>query len=136
MKIVRQIMFVSAVCCLFVTSGCVSQKDNMIKQGYPLPYADGFDDGCHSGKKAGGSMFDQFKKDVRRFEADSQYAQGWSDGFRECETEEEAMERQIRMGMEQQILMEEKKRNDWEGQRHLERELLKGIDTSGLEKLK
>ena len=30
---------------------------------------------------------------------------------------------------------EEKKHNDWEEQRHLEREVMKGIDTSGLEKL-
>jgi hypothetical protein len=108
----------------------------MVKQGYPLAYADGFDDGCHSGKKAGGSMFDQFKKDVTRFQQDSQYAQGWSDGFRQCETEQEAMQRQIRMGMEQQRLMEEKKHNDWEEQRHLEKEVMKGVDTRGLEKLK
>ena len=108
----------------------------MIKQGYPLAYADGFDDGCHSGKKAGGSMFDQFKKDVRRFENDSQYAQGWSDGFRQCETEEESSQRQIRMSMEQQHLIDEKEHYDWEEQRHLETELFKGIDTSGLENLK
>jgi hypothetical protein len=108
----------------------------MVQQGYPLSYADGFDDGCHSGKKAGGSMFDQFKKDVRRFQTDKQYAQGWSDGFRQCETEQEAQDRQIRMGMEQQRLLEEKKHNKWEKQRHLEREVMKGIDTRGLENLK
>jgi hypothetical protein len=121
---------------LFILGGCVSQRDTMVQQGYPLSYADGFDDGCHSGKKAGGSMFDQFKKDVRRFQSDKQYAQGWSDGFRQCETEQEALERQIRMGMEQQRLLEEKKHNDWEEQRHLEREVMKGIDTRGLENLK
>ncbi len=107
----------------------------MIKQGYPLSYADGFDDGCHSGNKAGGSMFDQFKKDIRRFEGDAQYAQGWSDGFRQCETEQEALQRQIRMGMEQQRLMEERKHNKWEEQRHLEREVMKRIDTRGLDNL-
>ncbi len=121
---------------MFMISGCVSQKESMIKQGYPLAYADGFDDGCHSGKKAGGSMFDQFKKDVNRFQKDSQYSQGWSDGFRQCETEQEALQRQIRMAMEQQRLTEEKKHNDWEEKRHLETEMLKGIDTHGLEKLK
>jgi hypothetical protein len=121
---------------LFILGGCVSQRDTMVQQGYPLSYADGFDDGCHSGKKAGGSMFDQFKKDVRRFQTDKQYAQGWSDGFRQCETEQEALERQIRMGMEQQRLLEEKKHNKWEEQRHLEREVMKGIDTHGLENLK
>jgi len=136
MKALHSALFLSFLCSLLMISGCISQKESMIQQGYPLPYADGFDDGCHSGKKAGGNMFDQFKKDVRRFQQENQYAQGWSDGFRQCETEEESMQRQIRMSMEQQQLMEEKKRNDLEEKRYLETEMLKGIDTSGLEKLK
>ncbi len=136
MKLIRLLLITFAVCCLGAISGCTSQKERMIQQGYPLPYADGFDDGCHSGNKAGGSLFDQFKKDVNRFGADSKYSQGWSDGFRQCETEQEALQRQIRMGVEQQRLLEEKNRNDWEEQRHLEREVMKGINTRGLENLK
>ena len=112
MKITRLLLIASAVCGLIAISGCVSQKESMIKQGYPLAYADGFDDGCHSGNKAGGSMFDQFKKDVRRFESDSQYSQGWSDGFRQCETEQERLQRHIRIGIEQKIPMEQKKHDD------------------------
>lgn len=81
-------------------------------------------------------MFDQFKKDVRRFEGDSQYGQGWSDGFRQCETEQEALQRQIRMSIEQQRLTEERKHNKWEEERHLEREVLKGTDTNLLNNLK
>lgn len=38
--------------------------------------------------------------------------------------------------MEQQRLIEEKKHNDWEERRHLESEVMKGVDTRGLEKLK
>ena len=136
MKKNHTLLLILSCCIGLLLAGCVSQRDTMIQQGYPLSYADGFDDGCHSGKKAGGSMFDQFKKDVRRFQADKQYAQGWADGFRQCETEQEALERQIRMGMEQQRLLEEKKHNDWEEKRHLEREVFKGIDTRGLENLK
>jgi len=56
-------------------SGCATQGETMKSQGYPAPYAEGFEDGCHSGNKAGGSYFDQFKKDVRRFNSDSDYAQ-------------------------------------------------------------
>ncbi len=107
----------------------------MIRQGYPPSYADGFEDGCHSGKKAGGNMFDQFKKDVRRFQKDLQYAQGWSDGFRQCEAQQEAMERQMRTNIEQQRLMEEKRHNKKEEKRKKEQDILKGIDTSGLEGL-
>jgi len=117
-------------------AGCMSQKESMIKEGYPASYADGFDDGCHSGKKAGGNMFEQFKKDVPRFESDSQYGQGWSDGFRQCETEEESLQRQIRMSMERQQYMEQKKEYDWQEQRHLERELMNGLDTRNLQYLK
>jgi hypothetical protein len=112
-------------------SGCVSQRETMIEQGYPMSYVDGFEDGCHSGKKAGGMLFEQFKKDVRRFNTDKEYAQGWTDAFRECETEQEAMDRQMRMSMQQQQLLEQKKHDNWQ-----EKHALDGIDTSGLDKLK
>lgn len=108
MKTKRLSLIITLVCSVVAISGCVSQKESMIKQGYPLAYADGFDDGCHSGNKAGGSMFEEFKKDVKRFENDSQYAQGWSDGFRQCESEQEALQREIRMSIEHQRLIEER----------------------------
>ncbi len=136
MKVKHLLLLALTLSLFLILSGCVTQRDTMLQQGYPLSYADGFEDGCHSGKKAGGSMFDQFKKDVRRFQADPQYAQGWSDGFRQCETEQEALERQTRMSIEQQRLTEERKHDKWEEKRHLEREALKGIDTRGLENLK
>lgn len=136
MKTTEKMLLFFSLCSMLIISGCMSQKESMIKQGYPMPYADGFDDGCHSGKKAGGNMFEQFRKDVRRFQKNSQYAQGWSDGFRQCETEQESMQRQARMNLEQQRYMEEKKRYGWEEQHHLATEILKGIDTSGLENLK
>ena len=121
---------------LLIVSGCVTQKEMMVKQGYPLAYAEGFDDGCHSGNKAGGSLFDQFKKDVVRFNDEKQYAQGWSDGFRQCETEQESLLRQTRIAVEQQQLAEQRKQNQLKEQYHLEREIMRGIDTSGLENLK
>ena len=79
---------------------------------------------------------EEFKKDPRRFEADSQYAQGWSDGFRQCESEEQAAQRQTRMVLEQQRLAQQREYDASQEQRHLEREVLKGIDTKGLENLK
>ena len=129
-------VFATTVSVLLLLAGCATQKEIMIKEGYPLAYADGFDDGCHSGRKAGGSMFDQFKKDVRRFDGDNQYAQGWSDGFRQCETEQEAIQRQTRMAIEQQKLTEKRKQNKLQEQYHLEREALKGVDTSNFKYLK
>lgn len=129
-------LFITAVASAILVAGCVSQKDSMVKQGYPLAYAEGFDDGCHSGNKAGGSLFDQFKKDVGRFDRDSQYAQGWSDGFRQCESEQEAIQRQTRMALEQQKLNEQRKQNQLNEQYRLEHEALKGVDTSNFKYLK
>jgi len=117
-------------------SGCVSQKESMIQQGYPLAYAEGFDDGCHSGNKAGGSLFDQFKKDVRRFSNDDNYAQGWSDAFRQCESQQEAIDRATRMGIEQQNLAEQKKQRKHQEEYDLEREAFRGVDTSIFKNLK
>ena len=132
----RSFHLLLVISCLVLLSGCATQKEIMLKQGYPLAYADGFDDGCHSGKKAGGSYFDQFKKDVNRFESDNKYAQGWSDGFRQCESEQEAIQRQIRMSIEQHELTEQLKNNQLLKQRHLEHEVLKGVDTDSLKNLK
>jgi hypothetical protein len=87
------------------------------------------------GHKAGGSLFEQFKKDVRRFDSDKQYAQGWSDGFRQCETEQEALQRQIRMSIEQQQLSEARKNNELQEQYHLENQVFKGINTESLKAL-
>jgi hypothetical protein len=108
----------------------------MVDQGCPLAYAQGFDDGCHSGQKAGGSLFDEFRKDVNRFEQDAKYAQGWSDGFRQCESQQEALDRQIRMSLEAQRLDEERKEHERQELRHLEREAMKGVDTNSLKNLK
>ena len=121
---------------LLLLPGCATQKETMIKQGYPLAYAEGFDDGCHSGYKAGGNMFEKFRKDIRRFEQDRQYAQGWSDGFRQCESEQEAIQRQTRMTMEQQRLIEQRRQNKLQEQYYLEREVLRDVDTSNFKYLK
>ena len=135
MKITSAVAMTLTTSC-FLLAGCASQKETMIKQGYPLAYTEGFEDGCHSGKKAGGNLFDQFKKDVRRFEADNQYAQGWSDAFRQCESEQEAIQRQTRIAIEQQKLSEQRKQTKLQQQYHLEREAVKGVDTSNLKYLK
>lgn len=100
-----------AVTSMMIFTGCASQKEIMVQEGHSLAYAEGFDDGCHSGKKAGGNMFESFRKDENSFAKHSKYTQGWSDGFRQCESEQEAMDRQIRINIEQQRLSEERKHN-------------------------
>ncbi|WP_078118483.1 hypothetical protein [Thiosocius teredinicola] len=127
---------VITVLSLVLATGCVSQKEAMVKKGYPLVYAEGFDDGCHSGNKAGGSLFDEFRKDVGRFSRESNYAQGWSDGFRQCESQQEAAQRQMRIAVEKQKLAEQRKAGERAAQYHLERQVLKDVDTSNLKYLK
>ena len=138
MKYTKILLFSTTLVSLVIFTGCATQEEVMIQKGYPQAYAKGFDDGCHSGKKAGGSLFDQFKKDVNRFGKHGKYTQGWSDGFRQCEKEEEAMERQIRMNMEQQRLNEERKRNEKMDKYYLESEALRGVkyDAKLLNRLK
>ncbi len=126
----------SAVTVTLMLSGCATTQQTMVEQGFPAGYAQGFDDGCHSGRKAGGSLFDQFRKDVRRFESDRDYASGWSDAFRQCESEQENAARQARMVLEQQRLSELRRENKLDRQHALEREVLRGVDTSGLKGLK
>jgi hypothetical protein len=135
MRAVRLLLIAALMLCFTILSGCADQKETMLKQGYPIAYVEGFDDGCHSGNKAGGSLFEQFKKDVNRFDSEKQYAQGWSDGFRQCETEQEALQRQIRMSIEQQQLSEARKNNELQEQYHLENQMFKDIDTKSLKAL-
>jgi len=104
---------------MMIFAGCASQKEVMMQEGHSSAYAEGFDDGCHSGKKAGGNMFESFKKDENRFARHSKYTQGWSDGFRECENEQEALDRQIRMGMEQQRINNEREHYKHADEYHL-----------------
>ncbi len=123
------VVFLSALLMISLVTGCATPQQDLIKQGYPPEYAEGYGDGCESGRKAGGNMFDKFKKDVNRFESDVKYADGWKDGFEECKGEQEALDRQIERSIEQQRYQDERKHNS------MEREALEGIDTRGLENL-
>ena len=125
MKTTKLLLMSSAISGMIIFSGCATEKDIMLQEGHSLAYADGFDDGCHSGKKAGGNMFESFKKNEDRFSKHNKYAQGWSDGFRQCENEQEALDEQIRMSQEQQYLNEERKRNDTMDNYYLEQKALK-----------
>lgn len=67
-------------------TGCQSAHEQMIEQGYPPAYADGYGDGCSSGRQAAGLMVGDFRKNVPRYLAERQYETGWDDGFRQCQS--------------------------------------------------
>lgn len=68
-------------------AACGSVREAMIERGHPPAYADGYADGCSSGKEAAGGLFAETRKDASRHGTDDLYTQGWNDGFEECRRE-------------------------------------------------
>jgi hypothetical protein len=71
-------------------AACSSVKKTMIQRGFPPAYAEGYADGCSSGKEAAGGLFDTASKDTMRYGSDHQYTEGWDRGFQRCKSEMEA----------------------------------------------
>jgi hypothetical protein len=69
---------------LALLSGCQSTHEDLLAKGYPPAFADGYDDGCSSGRQAAGVITGEFRKNVPRYLKDRTYAEGWDDGFRQC----------------------------------------------------
>ncbi|WDY57337.1 hypothetical protein [Pseudomonas sp. PSKL.D1] len=70
---------------VLLLAGCQTTHEQMLNQGYPPAYADGFQDGCSSGRQAAAMMAGDFRKNVPRYLQDRQYESGWDDGFRQCQ---------------------------------------------------
>jgi hypothetical protein len=77
----------AALVATLALAACGSVKETMIERGFPPAYADGYDDGCASGKEAAGSLFDETRKDMTRYGTDRQYTQGWDNGFQQCRSD-------------------------------------------------
>jgi hypothetical protein len=72
------------ICIALLLSGCQSTRELLQAEGYPPAFVDGFEAGCSSGRQAAGAL-DGFRKDVPRYLVAPLYAQGWDDGFRQCQ---------------------------------------------------
>lgn len=96
--------------------GCQSTRERMLAEGYPPAFIDGFEAGCSSGRQAAGAL-DKFRKDVPRYLEQPRYAEGWEDGFRQCQAAlANAMERE--------------RRDDWrdrEWRQHVEQAMAKAL---------
>ena len=77
-----------------VLAGCQTTHQDLLAKGYPPAFADGFDEGCSSGRQAAGVITGEFKKNVPRYLNDPIYAQGWDDGFRQCQAMRESEDRE------------------------------------------
>ncbi|WP_264382643.1 hypothetical protein [Pseudomonas sp. MM227] len=67
-----------------VLSACQTTRERLLAEGYPAPFASGFEDGCGSGRHAAQAL-GEFRKNVPVYLSDRQYATGWDDGFRQCQ---------------------------------------------------
>ncbi|WP_336512662.1 hypothetical protein [Stutzerimonas stutzeri] len=65
-------------------AGCQSTAQGLLAAGSPPDYAAGFDAGCSSGRQAAG-MLASYRKDPTRFRAQPLYADGWEDGYAQCQ---------------------------------------------------
>jgi hypothetical protein len=65
-------------------SGCTTSPSPMMGSGHTPAYADGFSDGCQSGRWVQNSVAGSQRKDVKRFDTDKQYAEGWTAGYKDC----------------------------------------------------
>ncbi len=70
-------------------TACAGKQD-IGPNGYSVSYTEGYSDGCHSSQRG------RLLNDDDRFDSEEQYAMGWSDGYRNCESPEDAAKRQMR----------------------------------------
>jgi hypothetical protein len=93
----RVLSALAALIATLALAACGSVKEAMIERGLPPAYAEGYDDGCASGKEAAGGLIAETRKDTTRYGTDGQYTQGWNDGFEKCRRETAALVLDARM---------------------------------------
>ena len=57
----------------------------MMGSGRTPTYAAGYSDGCSSGNASQNPVAGFYRKDVKRFDSEAQYAAGWTAGYQKCE---------------------------------------------------
>lgn len=80
---------------LVTLAACQSQRERLLAADYPPAFVDGFEAGCQSGRAAAGPL-GGYTKAVNRYQAEPLYAQGWDDGFRQCEQAQQRDDWQVR----------------------------------------
>lgn len=128
--------FTLMVSALLFLSSCGTTDATLASQGHSADYIQGFHDGRHSGMKEEGNQFEHYLRDEERFKADTNYKQGWVDGEREGKKLQDQATTignaagGVYTGV--QVNKEVKKSTDYE---HIAKDAVKGVDTTGLDKL-
>lgn len=107
------LLLVTSTAVVSLLTGCGgTEGQRLMQEGASPAYAQGFDDGCSSGKKAAGDMFSQFHKNVQEFQHNSDYRQGWNDGHEECRSEGISNMQQQELVIEEERAIDEHKRTE------------------------
>lgn len=89
-KLARR-LFGSALLVSFSLAGCAGANLVDVRQPPPGPpaFRDGYVDGCLSGFSDGRwyNYAQSYRKDIGRYQADSDYRKGWDDGHSACYVE-------------------------------------------------
>lgn len=122
-------------CSVIGVAGCASQQsseETLRQHGYSQSYVAGYHDGCPSGKRAGGDPIAQRQQDAATYAANADYKTGWDYGFVQCrdtEMQNEATASLIGSAIAGGMA-------STHGADGIDaREIMSGIDTSGLEAL-
>ena len=92
-----------------VFSGCMSEKERMIKEGYPVQYAQGYEDGCNTGRGMAGGYGSMTKK-IRLYDSDKDYFRGWNEGKEMCFVREKSnQDANLKRAIEQKLYEKKKK---------------------------
>lgn len=102
---------------LLMLTACQSLHEELLAANYPPAFADGYAAGCRSGRAAAGAL-GQFDKAVTRYMGEPLYAQGWDDGFRQC---------QDSLRSEQSAWAREDDRRDREWRQHVDQAMAKAL---------
>lgn len=73
---------------MLVLSGCAGPGPSPAAQGQSPAYAEGYRDGCSSGRASQGSLADFSRKNVSQFDSNKDYAQAWTAAFQKCAYEQ------------------------------------------------
>ncbi|NOH74730.1 hypothetical protein F0248_05570 [Vibrio crassostreae] len=101
-----------------------------MESGHNESYIQGFHDGRHSGMQEAGNDFENYMKDEKRFDSDTDYKQGWLAG----ESEGKKLQDEA-TSIGKGIAGSYPQKTDSTNTDDMAKDALKGIDTSGLENL-
>ncbi len=128
--------FLVSAAIVLLLAGCgPTDGQRLMQEGASPEYAQGFDDGCSSGKKAAGDMFSQFHKNVQAYRSTSDYRLGWDDGHEECKSEWLNNYRQQELGIERQRAYDEHQRLEKMNDRDMARDAMPDLSQKEIDQL-